>query len=65
MAAVSVTVFEFNRKPTIPSDAHVTLTFTVTFAVLEAGVAVHPVAVPVNEKSLAAIPLTDSENVNV
>jgi hypothetical protein len=49
----------------VPSEVHVTETLTATFAVPAAGVATHPVAVPVKEKSPAAIPDTASENVNV
>ena len=49
----------------VPSLVHVTETLTATFAVLDAGVATHPVAVPVREKSPAVIPDTTSENVNV
>ena len=61
----SVTEFDDSRKMTVPSDAHVTEILTARFAVLAAGVAAHPVAVPVREKSPAAIEDTTSENVNV
>ena len=63
--AASITVPDLRRTTTVPSEVQVTLTVTVTFAVLAAGVAAHPEAVPVKEKSPAAIPLTDSEKVNV
>jgi hypothetical protein len=63
--AASNTEPDSKRRVTVPSEVHVTETLTATFAVLAAGVAAHPVAVPVKEKSPAAIPVTDSENVNV
>jgi hypothetical protein len=63
--AASNTEPDSKRRVTVPSEVHVTETLTVTFAVPAAGVATHPVAVPVKEKSPAAIPDTTSENVNV
>jgi hypothetical protein len=56
---------DFKRTRTVPSDVQVTVTTTDTFAVLAAGVALHPVAVPRNSKSPVAIAVTDSENVSV
>jgi hypothetical protein len=62
--ALSVTEFEANRAITVPSEVHTT--DTVTDEPDEPlGVNTHPVAVPVFEKSLAAIPDTASEKVNV
>jgi hypothetical protein len=63
--AASNTEPDSTRRVTVPSEVHVTETLTVTFAVPAAGVAAHPVAVPVKEKSPAAIPDTASENVNI
>jgi hypothetical protein len=63
--AASNTEPDSKRRVTVPSEVHVTETLTATFAVPAAGVATHPVAVPVKEKSPAAIPDTASENVNV
>jgi hypothetical protein len=63
--AASNTEPDSKRRVTVPSEVHVTEILTVTFAVPAAGVAAHPVAVPVKEKSPATIPDTTSENVNV
>lgn len=63
--AASATELAPSLTMTVPSLVHVTETLTATFAVLAAGVAAHPVAVPVREKSPAAIEDTTSENVNV
>ena len=64
MEAESDTEFDTRRATTVPSDAHVT--DTVTDEPDEPlGVNTHPVAVPVFEKSLAAIQDTASEKVNV
>ena len=63
--AASSTEPDSKRRVTVPSEVHVTETLTATFAVPAAGVAAHPVAVPVKEKSPATIPDTASENVNV
>ena len=63
--AASLTMPAFNCATKVPFPAHVTLTETEGFAVPAAGVKTHPVAVPVEEKSLATIPDTASENVNV
>ncbi|MEY3655841.1 MAG: hypothetical protein RL114_199 [Actinomycetota bacterium] len=63
--AASETEFAPSLTMTVPSLVHVTETVTATFAVLAAGVTAHPVAVPVREKSPAAIEDTTSENVNV
>jgi hypothetical protein len=54
----------FNCATKEPLPVHVTLTDTEGFAVAALGVKTHPVAVPVEEKSLARIPDTASENVN-
>jgi hypothetical protein len=54
-----------NWETTVPSLLHVTVTTTETFAADDAGENVHPVAVPVLEKSPAAMPETDSEKVTV
>jgi hypothetical protein len=63
--AASRTELADNRATTVPSLLHVTVTTTETFAADDAGENVHPVAVPVLEKSPAAMPVTDSENVTV
>ena len=63
--AASTTDPALRRATIVPSDAQVTLTVTDRFAVVAPGVNTHPVAVPVDEKSLATIPDTASENVNV
>jgi hypothetical protein len=63
--AASETELAPSLTMTVPSLVHVTETLTATFAVLDTGVATHPVAVPVREKSPAVIPDTTSENVNV
>jgi hypothetical protein len=63
--AASRTELADNRATTVPSLLHVTVTTTETFATDDAGENVHPVAVPVLEKSPAAMPVTDSENVTV
>jgi hypothetical protein len=55
----------FNCATKEPFPVHVTLTDTEGLAVVALGVKTHPVAVPVDEKSLARIPDTASENVNV
>ena len=63
--AASLTTPAFNCATKEPLPVHVTLTDTEGFAVAALGVKTHPVAVPVEEKSLARIPDTASENVNV
>ena len=63
--AASRTELADNRATTVPSLLHVTVTTTETFAADDAGENVHPVAVPVLDKSPAAMPVTDSENVTV
>jgi hypothetical protein len=54
----------FNCATKEPFPVHVTLTDTEGFAAAALGAKTHPVAVPVEEKSLARIPDTASENVN-
>jgi hypothetical protein len=63
--AASLTMPAFNCATKEPFPAHVTLTDTEGLAVAALGVKTHPVAVPVDEKSLATIPDTASENVKV
>ena len=63
MDAESDTEFDTRRATTVPSDAHVTDTVTEVPDEPD-GVNTHPVAVPVFEKSLAAIPDTASVKVN-
>lgn len=63
--AASTTELAASRATTVPSDEHVTLTVTDVFAEVAVGAKEHGVAVPVAEKSLAAIPETVSEKVNV
>jgi len=63
--AASTTDPALRRATIVPSDAQVTLTVTDGLATAAPGVNTHPVAVPVDEKSLATIPDTASENVNV
>jgi hypothetical protein len=62
--AASLTMPAFNCATKEPFPVHVTLTDTEGFATAALGVKTHPVAVPVEEKSLARIPDTASENVN-
>ena len=64
-AAASLTIPAFNCATNVPFPVHVTLTDTEGLAVVALGVKTHPVAVPVDEKSLARIPVTASENVKV
>jgi hypothetical protein len=62
--AESDTEFDTRRATTVPSDAHVTDTVTEVPDEPD-GVNTHPVAVPVFEKSAAAMPETASLKVNV
>jgi hypothetical protein len=61
----SVTAFEASRAITVPSDEHTTDTVMEGDAEAAEGVKTQPVAVPVLEKSPAAMPETLSEKVNV
>jgi hypothetical protein len=61
----SATAFEASRAITVPSDEHTTDTVMEGDAEPAEGVKTQPVAVPVLEKSPAAMPETLSEKVNV
>jgi hypothetical protein len=63
--AASRTELAFRRATTVPSDEHVTLTVIEVLVDEPDGVNEHGVAVPVAEKSPAAIPDTGSEKVSV
>jgi hypothetical protein len=65
LEAASTTVLDPSLAMTVPSDVHVTETVIDVDVDAADGVNAHPAAFPRLEKSPAAIPVTDSENVSV